>query len=131
MLGLFEHGGEPENLALCWFVDHDLLMIFIDSRDPDHPRHQDVSPSAHVANLPYPLPWREVLHFNLCGKNRGFIVVEQRKERNLPENFGIARHSGSPSIERCRPPEDHNQKSEFSVPGSQFSVKMTREFTEN
>jgi hypothetical protein len=76
MGGLLQHGGEPEKLPLRRFIDHNFLMIFVDGRDTDHPRHQHVGLSARVADFPDSLSGPERLHLNLSSEYRGFVVVE-------------------------------------------------------
>ena len=70
-------------------IDHDLLLVLVDRRDPHLARQQHVRLAARLTLLVDPLPHGEVLEFHLGGQHRPLILVEQREERHICERIGI------------------------------------------
>lgn len=95
MRSLLEHGGEAEELALCGFIDENLLVLLVNGGEPDRAGDHDVSASAGVAHFVNTLPWREVLYFNLTGQYGSFIVVEQGEKWDLAQDLRITGHGAS------------------------------------
>ncbi len=99
MSSFLQHGSETEEFSLRRFIDHHFLLVLVDGRHPHHARDHDVGPATRFAHLVDSLPGGKLLDLNLAGQNRGFFVVEQGKERNVSQNFWIARHRMSPGTE--------------------------------
>ena len=64
--GSIQHGGEAEEFSLCRFVDHDFLIVVVDSRDPNRARDHDVGPASGIANLVNSLARSKLLDFDLA-----------------------------------------------------------------
>ncbi len=92
MRGLIEHRGETEKLSLGRLVHDDLLLIFIDGRDPHGAGHQDVRLPARVADLPDTLARRKGLDLDLSSQDSRFVVVEQGKQGDTSQHLWAARH---------------------------------------
>ena len=92
MNGFLQHGSKAEELSLRGLIDHDFLVVLIDGRHPDHARDDNIGASARIAHLVNTLPGGELLDFDLPSQHGRFFVVEQRKERNLSQDFWIASH---------------------------------------
>src|SRR5256885_13901028 len=83
MRSLLEHGGKAEKFAVGRFVDDDFLVVFVNSRDADAAGDHDVGMTVGVPYLVDALTWSEFLQFDLTGKDRCFIVIEKREERDV------------------------------------------------
>jgi hypothetical protein len=92
MSSLLQHGREAEELSMRGLIDHDFLVVLVNGSHADHARGHDVGSSARIAQLIDSLPGSELLDLNLGGQNGGFFVVEQSEERNVSQDFWIARH---------------------------------------
>ncbi len=123
MGGLLEHGSEAEELSLRGFIDHDFLVILVDGGHPDHARDDDVGTAARIAHLVDALAGSELLDFDLAGENGGFFVVEQGKERNLSQDFGIAGHGRLPDkFMRGKATTNHYHRGHRGTQGKPASV---------
>ena len=74
------------------FVDYDFLVVLVDGRHLNHARDHDVGSPARIAQLIDSLPGSELPDFDLAGQYGGFFIVEQSEERNVSQDFWIARH---------------------------------------
>jgi hypothetical protein len=92
---LLKHGGKTEKLAVAGFVDHNLLLVFVDRTYLDDAGQHNVSVHAWIANLIDALPGSKHLKVDLGSQDRYFIIVKQGKERDMFELDWVARH-GSP-----------------------------------
>src|SRR5882672_1960466 len=92
MRRLLQHRSETEELPMRRFIYHDFLSVFIHGRDPDLPADHHVRLPARVAHLVDALPRSEILQLYLPCQHRCLVFVEQRKQRNVFQHFGIAGH---------------------------------------
>jgi hypothetical protein len=95
---LGEHRSETEELSFGGLVNDHFLIVFIDGRDADSARANDVSAKRSVADLIYPLARAERLQFYLRRQDREFFIIEQPEERHLFEGFDITGHGGFSSV---------------------------------
>ena len=86
------HGSEAEEIAVGGLVNGDFLLVLVGGEDADAAGHDDVSVPGGIAGFEDALARGEVADFDLSGKDGGFVVVEQFKEGNVAEFFGVAGH---------------------------------------
>src|SRR5713101_937188 len=89
---LFQHRGESKERAVTRLIHNDLLLVFVYRRDSDFSGDHHVGLSARIAHLVDALPRSEILELHLPRQHRRFLFVEQRKQRNVLQHFGIAGH---------------------------------------
>ena len=80
---------KPKNSPLPGFIDDHFLLVFVDGGDADSAGDHDVG-HARIAGLVDALARGEGFDFDLTGENGGLVVIEQGKERNAFQNFGLA-----------------------------------------
>lgn len=73
-------------------IDQHILMVFIDGCHVDPAGDQDVGVRRGLADLEDALPRREASEADLAGEHGQLFLVEEFKERDVPEFFRIARH---------------------------------------
>jgi hypothetical protein len=93
-----EHGGETEKFSRGRLVHDDFLVVCVHSSDPDRAGDQDVGPFAGLADFVNALASSEIADFDLGGKDGGFIVIEQREEGHLAQDFRVAGHGDPPEF---------------------------------
>jgi hypothetical protein len=89
---LFQHGGEAKELAVRGLVNNDLLTIFVDGRDADAAGHHHVGLTGLISDFVDALARSKMPHLDLTGENSGFLVIQQRKQRNMLQFLGFAGH---------------------------------------
>ena len=130
MRGLLQHGREAEELSMRGLIDYDFLVILVDGRHPNHARDHDVGLSARIAHLIDSLPGSELPDFDLAGQYGGFFVVEQSEQRNVSQDFWIARHSNF--LRQIERGTSRNERQMITnIESSQFPEKPRRVLTEN
>src|SRR5579862_1581549 len=90
---LFEHGGEAEKFARRGLIDDYFLMVLVHRRHLYGPGDEDVGFVARIADLVDALPWRESPELHLSREDGGFVVIQQREQRDLLQCLWRARHS--------------------------------------
>jgi hypothetical protein len=83
MVAAVQHGCEPKELAYDRLIYDNLLAIFIDCSDAHLPGKHDISLTAGLTHLIDALARRVLLVLDLAGQYSRFIIVEERKERDL------------------------------------------------
>jgi hypothetical protein len=61
------------------------LMVLIYRRDTHYARHHDVGMFVGFADFVNALARSKTFQFDLCGQDSQFIIIEERKERNLSQ----------------------------------------------
>src|SRR5947207_14394530 len=96
MRRFIKQGSEPEKVACSRLVYDQLLLIFVDDRDSDGTRDQDIAAPARIGHLIDTLAGLVIPQFHLSGEHRGFFIVQERKEWDLSQYVYIAGHLGCP-----------------------------------
>jgi hypothetical protein len=91
-----EHRGKSTEVTRCRTIDDDILMVFIDHGHQHLSRDDHIRGAARIPELVNALARREDFQLDLRRKDAQLVLVEQRKERYLPENLWIARHRSPP-----------------------------------
>jgi hypothetical protein len=91
MRSLLEHRGETEEFAWPGFVDHNLLVIFVDGGDASLARDGDIR-ETHIPGFVDALSGCVGLDVNLSGKDSDFVIIEEGEEGHGLEDFRFAAH---------------------------------------
>ena len=92
MGGGVEHGGEAEEIAVFGLGEEDFLALLIHGGDADGAGEDEEGVFWGVAGLVDALAGFEVAEFDLLGEDAEFVFVEEGKERNVAEFFGVDGH---------------------------------------
>jgi hypothetical protein len=88
-----EHRGQPEELARARHVDDDLLVVVVDQHDVHLPAQEHVGTLARLPRPVDPLAGGEAAQLDVVGEHRPLVGVEQREQRDVLQQRGIARHA--------------------------------------
>src|SRR5713226_5126177 len=92
MRRLLQHRREAKKLAVRRLIHHHFLLIFVDRGDSHFSRDHHVSLPARITHLVNALPRSEILQLHLRRQHRRLVFVEQSKQRDVFQHFGIASH---------------------------------------
>src|SRR6266481_1237024 len=92
MRRLLQHRSETKKFPVRRFIHNDFLSVLIYGRDSDLPADHHVGLPAGVTRLVDALPRSEILQFHLSRQHCRLVCIEQRKQRNMLQHFGIAGH---------------------------------------
>src|SRR6266852_5122318 len=92
MRSLFQHRRETKELAVSRLIHHNFLLIFVHRGDTHFSGDHHVGLPARVAHLVDALPRNEILQLYLPRQYRRLVFIEQGKQGDMFQHFGIAGH---------------------------------------
>jgi hypothetical protein len=79
----FKHRSKTKKFAVRGLVDDDLLMIFVNGRDPHSAGHHHISLTGGIADFVNALARSKMPHLDLTGEDGGFLVIKKCEKRNV------------------------------------------------